>query len=133
MRSHRWRDRDQRDIEKAEEMRMIDTPARGLPPSKRYKVDPSYSREPKAICENVKVLGLPPCQYGEEIYCYARKICSSQLDINDPEKHTPQAENAIKTEMYNAVQHAREVSSRLGDEGSMTDQEYEELIRRIIE
>ena len=132
MGSHRWRDRDQRDIEKAEEMRMIGTPARGLPPSKRYKVDPSYSREPKAFCGNVTKLGLPPCQFGEGTYCYSRKVCSSQIDLNDPEKYTEAAKRKARMEEQAALDHARKISSRMRDDRYMSDQEYGDLIKRII-
>lgn len=133
MESRRWKDRDRQDIEKAEELQASGVSGRGLPPSKRYKVDPLFSREPKAICENVRSLGLPPCKFGEGIYCYSRRVCSSQLDINDPDNHTPQAKQVLKREMDAALQHARKVSSRVNDSDTMTDQEHEELMRRILE
>jgi len=130
--SKRWNDRDAKDIEKADELQRAGISSRGLPPSKKYKVNPLYSREPKAICENVRNLGLPPCQFGEGIYCYSRRVCSSQLDINNPENHTPEAKEILKRESDAAIQHAREISAKMSDEDSMSDAEYEEMIKRIM-
>lgn len=133
MKNRRWIYRDQQDIEKAEDLQSAGISSKGLPPSKRYKVDPQYSREPKAFCGNVKKLGLPPCRYGEGTYCYSRKVCESQLSLDNPDEYTDGAKKKASMEEQRALEHAREISSQMRDERSMSDEEYSSLVNKIME
>ena len=88
--NHRFRDRIEQDEAKARDVEGAS--ARGLSPSKRYRVDPRYQRVPVALCWNAR-LGLPTCgDKGEGKYCYCKIPCELQMDINDPEVRIPAAE-----------------------------------------
>lgn len=133
-RSSRKELRDQRDIEHALEMQEAGKNTRGLPASKRYRVDPTASRTPTGYCGSVVELGLPGCtQFCEGKECYFRGVCEMQLDLEDIDKRTPEAEEKMQAEIKKALDHAKEIMKNQPDEESMSDEEYERIVRRLME
>lgn len=132
--STRRKTRDIRDQQHAHEMQEAGKDPKGLPASKRYRVDPSASRTATALCGTVLELGLPGCtKFCDGKYCYSRATCEMQLDIDNPSQRSESTQRALDVSMKAAIEHAREVSKSQPDSDSMSDKEYEDIIRRMME
>lgn len=84
-----------------------------LPADKMYKVDPTFSRRPTAVCGNT-LIGLPCCEKGMGKHCYCKIPCSSQYklgstDISKARHVSIEVKKLEKEEMEAAIQHAHEV------------------------
>lgn len=119
---------DLEDQERAREAQENGATSRGLPPGKKYRVDPEYARRPTAICE-LPTIGLPCCEKGEGRHCMWRGVCSHQL-MSDGVTRTPQAEKLYQEEVNKALRHARAVSDKDPSFGSV---DWEGMSQAMIE
>lgn len=109
------------DLAKAEERSSAGKNDRGLPASKKYLVNPEFSRTPVAKCECV-LLGLPSCASGEGVYCYQKKPCSSQAELSSTSEDitlTPEAKELYSDERNKALKHSRDAMKDIKDEDDM--------------
>lgn len=108
---------------------MIDTESiHQVPPSEMWRLHKEYSRHPTAFCGNRDV-GLPVCPKGEGKFCYYRKPCGSQVQLNGE-----QVSEEAKREADRMVQECRERNKEALEnyEREMDAIDYHDMIRRII-
>lgn len=127
--------RNESDIEKAKEIQSTrGDDIKGLPVDKRYKVDPEYSRDPTAICQLKKMFDIPEvCDKECNGYCYWRKVCSSQLDINGDGTTilTKEAQALLDEEYRKAIEHSKDLWSK-HRVPETTDLNIDEMVKAIL-
>ena len=89
----------------------------------------TLSSRPVAICGNTQ-MGFPCCEKGEGKYCYSLKVCSSQMQLAQPDKRTLGAEELYKVECMQATVKAHKMAK---DMKELDQIDYEALAKQLRE